>query len=244
MKGWKRFLWAVALTAAIVAPVRAESTEFTHAGGPCFQGALALSAPIRNVREFVPPEFPLIQAAGRAGLFAYTVECGSVSVNGGPASTATLTGVAAFVRPPDGSPGVQAYDILMTADREDYVAAHEELGLLMGNVTVGFEVTSILGPLVHVVAETPWAYSPYAWTLTAVRGPAQGMPLTTVHWQDGSRGRVLIEYAHTELNVTPGIGAIRAAPGSPLARLLGAEQQIAAGAILRFSYTGTVTLQP
>ena len=233
------------LLLGIGAPGRAQIDRFTHAGGPCFQGALALDAPVANVREFVPADFPLIEAAGRAALFAYTVECRDVSLNGGPASTATLTGVAAFVRPPDGSPGVQAYDILMTADRRAYVRAHRALGLLHGLVRVGFERTAIAGPVLDIVANTPWRYSPYRWTLTALAPPPLGLPLTTVHWQDGSRGRVLIQYDHTDLIVTPGIGSLTAAPGSPLARLLGREEVPATpGAILQFSYTGTVTLQP
>lgn len=238
-------LGVAVLILVIAAPGRAQIDRFTHAGGPCFQGAVALDAPVANVREFVPADFPLIEAAGRAALFAYTVECRAVSVNGGPASTATLTGVAAFVRPPDGSPGVQAYDILMTADRRDYVRAHNALGLLQGLVRVGFERTAAAGPILEIAADTPWRYSPYRWTLTAVAPPPAGVPLTTVHWQDGSRRRVLIEYDHTDLIVTPGIGSLTAAPGSPLARLLGTEHVPATpGAILQFSYTGTVTLQP
>ena len=186
----------------------------------------------------------MIQVAGRAALFAYTVEYRNVSVNGGPASTTTLTGVAAFVRPPDGSPGVQAYDILMTADRRDYVRAHRALGLLQGLVRVGFERTTVAGPVLDIAANTPWRYSPYRWTLAALAPPPLGIPLTTVHWQDGSRGRVLIEYDHTDLIVTLGIGSLSAAPGSPLAQLLGTDRvQTAAGAIIQFSYTGTVSLQ-
>lgn len=239
------FLCIAVLILAIGAPGRAQIDRFTHAGGPCFQGALALDAPVANVREFVPEDFPLIEAAGRASLFAYTVECQGVSVNDGPASTTTLTGVAAFVRPPDGSPGVQAYDILMTADRRDYVRAHRALGLLHGLVRVGFERTPVAGAVVDIDANTPWRYSPYRWTLTAVAPPPIGLALTTVHWQDGSRGRVLIQYDHTDLIVTPGIGSLSAAPGSPLARLLGTEHvETAVGAILQFSYTGSVTLQP
>lgn len=241
----RALLCTATLIVAVAMPSAAQIDRFGHVGGPCFQGALALDAPVANVREFVPADFPLIQAGGRAALFAYTVECERVSVTGGPESTARLTGVAAFVRPPDGSPGVQAYDILMTADRRDYVRAHNALGLLQGLVRVGFERTTVAGPVLDITAETPWRYSPYRWNLTAIAPPPAGLPLTTVHWQDGRRGRVLIEYDHTGLIVTPGFGSLTAAAGSPLARLLGTEEVTAApGAILQFSYSGTATLEP
>lgn len=236
-------MMALAVGAAVTAPGRAAPDAFGHAGGPCYQGALALTAPVANVRAFVPDDFPLLEAAGRAALFAYTVDCRDVAVEAGTPARARLTGVAAFVRPPDGSPGVEAYDIFMTADRADYVAAHTELGLFQGLVEVRFDRSGTL-PHVDISAETPWSYTPYAWNLTAVRAPKFGFPVTTVHWQDGTRGRVRIQYDHSDLIATPGIGSLTAAAGSPLAELLGSEQVHAPGAILRFSYSGTVALQP
>lgn len=234
---------ALALVLAAGLPAASEPAGFSSSGGPCFQGALALAVPTRNLRPFVPSDFPLIGGGGRASIFVYTVSCRSVSIDGGAPRDLTFTGVAAFVRPPDGSPGVQAYDILMTVDDEDYYDEVTALGLQQGLVDVGFETTKAAGPIVRVSANTPWEYSPYRWTLLAVKPPAYGLPLPTVHWQDGALGRVRTDDAHTNLILAPGIAKISAAPGSPLALIMGAESATGFGAILRFSYTQTLKLE-
>ena len=230
------------LAIAVVAPARAEPAGFSSSGGPCFQGALALAVPAKNLRPFVPSDFPLVGAAGRATIFIYTVSCEAVSIDGGTPRDLTFTGVAAFVLPPDGSPGVQAYDILMTVDDQEYFDHVTALGLEQGLVEVGFKTKKLAGPIVSVSANTPWEHSPYSWTLVAVKPPPYGIPLPTVHWQDGALGRVRTDDAHTNLILAPGVGRVTASPGSPLAQILGAESATGAGGILRFSYSQELVL--
>lgn len=243
MGPFRTLIVALAIALAVGSPAGSEPAGFSSAGGPCFQGALAFAVPTQNLRPFVPSDFPLVGAAGRASIFIYTVSCEAVAIDGGTPRDLTFTGVAAFVRPPDGSLGVQAYDILMTVDDADYHAEVSALGLDQGLVDVGFKTVPVAGPVVKISANTPWAYSPYRWMLLAVKPPALGVPVPTVHWQDGALGRVRTDDAHTNLIVAPGVGSVTASPGSPLARILGGNSAVGVGAILRFSYSQDVVLQ-
>lgn len=239
-----RVVFLFVLLAGLIGPAGAAPPGFASAGGPCFQGALALTAPSANVRRYVPADFPLVEAAGRAAIFAYTVRCEDFTVDDGPAQDVTLTGVAAFVLPPDGSLGVQVYDMLMTTDGLDFYQAVTELGLAQGFVEVGFTTRSVAGPVVQITADTPWVHSPYGWTLLAIKPPNVGVPFPSTHWQDGSRGRVRIDYAHSSLIITPGVGTLTAKAGSPLAHLLGTTSVTTPGAILQFSsFTAQTRLQ-
>ncbi len=165
-----------------------------------------------------------------------------MSIDGGPPRDLIFTGVAAFVKPPDGSLGVHAYDILMTVDDQEYFDHVAALGLEQGLVEVGFKTKPLAGPIVNVSANTPWEHSPYQWTLVAIKPPPFGIPFPSVHWQDGILGRVRTDGAHTNVLLAPGVGSVTATAGSPLAVILGAESATGAGGILRFSYSQELVL--
>lgn len=237
---------AAAILIAVVAaaaPASAGSSDEVRTQGTCTQGALATTVAAENLRPFVPDAFPLIlDESGTATIFVYTLACDGYRVGDGADGGAMITGVAAFVRPPDGSPGVEGYDLLMTTDHSAYHRGVTALGLFQGLVEVTMTIDPVAGPVVGLEADTPWSYSPYSYSMTSAAPPPVGVTFPSVHWQLGSRGLVRSDYTHTSFILTPGVGEIRAAGESPLARILGATTVRAAGGILRFSFTGTTKL--
>lgn len=238
----RSFGLAIGMFALLQASIAAGSDEVATQGS-CFQSALATAVNASDVRPFVPSEFPLVlEPAGKASVFIYTVDCDDYRVDGGPAGDTMITGVAAFVLPRDGSPGVEAYDILMTTDHAAFYSGMTGLGLFQGLVHATMTVAPVAGPVVGISADTPWSHSPYSYEMTAITPPPAGITFPSVHWQLGSRGLVRTDYTHSNFIITPGTGAISAAAGSPLATILGATTAQGAGGILQFSFTGVTKL--
>jgi hypothetical protein len=238
-------LVAVTLIAAAAIPATASAAGPKPSGysysGSCEQVGAFVPADADAVRRHVPAGWPLYDVGGKAIVLVTGGSCRD-AIDGGPQGVDNRFGlVAAASGPPDARLGAgEGYDIWWLHSNPAEVRMFRRAGFYSrGLRSTSVAVRSGLGTL-EGVAEVPWSRSAFTVRVDASAVWAPPFELTSYHWHANSYGLSLLKPHHTGFTVAGGTGEVTAAPGSPLAAMLGATHATGLGMIARFDFSATI----
>ncbi len=204
--------------------------------GDCTESVVGVLVDAEKARALVPDGFVVREVAGKAQVNVFAEDC-VVSVDDGAEFETTLSGTGVVLQSPAG-----VYGFTWNSDAGRYFSAYHRLGV--GSLVPGsnYDARQVAPGVVHSEAQIPGDFS-----LTFDSGDATSPndledAITSVHWGYGRFGAVKGTYPHDVKSVAGGIGVLEAAPGSPLAKLIGTDPVEAPGLFLRFHATGVVEL--
>lgn len=248
--------WAAILALAVVMllmlqPAAVGETDRSfETSGSCTIALLRPQTDPDNVRPYLPEGFnPDVNPAGKAELQIEFAECAPFRVDGaeGPpniGSTVTVRVVPHDDVETNNSEAAWGYDLWQATTRSDFHEAAARLGYRAALVkNARFELTRT-GPVDAVAASVPWGYSPYSLTMTAGEPPPVGIEHTGFHYHLGPHGLVEIEYPLDNLAINGAVATLSARPGSPLAKILGADSITTWGALITLDFVGKHRLIP
>lgn len=218
--------------AALGKPGAPTGREFSMEADDCDEVQIAVPVPLENAQAELPPGFVAAERAPGIGRVAISVRrCQAMSVNEVPTESEKflLAEVGVFLETPPGA-SLEFYQLwgLSTVDTLSSRMTH--LGLEGGLVTgMSLDLTALGGAV-----SVPWPTSTYDYSVNAPGPAVIDFPGTTfTWWHDGPRGRIRSVYTFPDEKVRiPFVGTINAAPGSPLADLLGSTQAVGLGAVI------------
>lgn len=235
------FGFVAALVLSAPAPALAEPLAAFTYSGRCEQVGAFVPADAGAVREYVPADWPLYEVAGKAILLVTAGSCRD-SIAGGPEGIENRFGlVAAASGPPDPRLGAgEGYDIWWTHSDRAHHRMFRRAGFFSRRVReTRVEVSEGL-VTVTGEAQVPWRRSPFNVRVTGAPVWTPPTDLTSYHWHARRTGLSLLKSAHSDFTVAGGSGEVTAAPGTPLARLLGGTRAAGAGAIFRFDFSAAI----
>jgi hypothetical protein len=208
--------------------------------GNCTEVALSVRVPASRVHGFVPSRFKVSEdAAGTAGIGIFAERCRLAAGGDAPSEDSYLFGTFTSVRDSAGA-GDGEFDFSWTTTDRAYHGRLRTLGFgeLVPRAT--FELSEVVGGL-GFRARVPGGAMPFSFEGRS--GPAPTLPpiedFPSRHWSAGSGQRfVRCDYLHDFTRETGAVGTVQAAPGSPLAEMIGDEPVQAAGLLLEFDFTG------
>lgn len=235
---------AAVVTVAAPPSALADTDRSYDTSGHCTIAGAFIKTDPDNVRPYLPEAFPPdVDPAGNATLQIEFFECAPFVVDGrdGPTRIGSTVTVGVVPHPgveTDNTEGVWGYDLWSADSRSDHHAAASRLGYNVPLVKQStFDLTR-LGAVDRVTATVPYDYSPYAFELTAGTPPPTSIEHTGYHYHLGPHGLVEITYPLEILSASTGVATVTAAPGSPLAEILGAESRTSAGLLLTLDFIG------
>lgn len=244
--------------AVLVGPVQAADEEASDKsfvsvtrceGFGVFQTLPADAATVRSVGN-VPDEFTLRgEATGTTFLTVGAFICNPAVIDGVDVGRFLYANVSVQLASHSGG-----YDIWQFTDLPAVHSRLQRIGIfspLLKDMEV--DIDTIAGGPVSGSASIPWTSSPYILdaaidpaTAPFVAGinacsspprPSAGGCFVSDHWFKGPQGTVYSAHANCNASAAPAAVTIRAAAGSPLAEILGAQEVTVSGLWLRFEAT-------
>lgn len=237
------FLSVGALWLAAPAAASAGRDLLSYGGTECHEAVALFDVDADRVRPYVPSDYALGTfgvgepkvAASVAGL-----ACEKFEVDGQPSAPWKMAWLSVQVRPPDRS-YFNNYLIWGPTQNAGLHSRLAGLGLgergYLGRLSIDSEIGELQSSSVMTV---PWSYSPH--TLRVETAGPFSAPLARgfTIWRSGSHGNVVINGQIANERLQAGTATVTAAPGSPLARIIGSERVTGAALISTFEFTATV----
>lgn len=220
-----------ALAAAFTGTAQAlpeEGPIFTTTGEDCrnFTVSLDGSMDAEVAREMTPERFtPVDPPSG----FVEMATCPSGKVNGVEIGAYTIAEAAIAIEAPadiDGTSGPVEQDIYALSQLDTNAVlsgVKSDAGYRSEVIDIGFDYTP--GPPQRIEGTIPWPFSPYTMEADLIGGvPIPGVSLITRIWTAGPKGVVVTENNIFEIAAgSTGVSTAHFEPGSPLAKLAGAD---------------------
>jgi hypothetical protein len=180
-----------------------------------------------NLEGHLPRGFePPLDPAGLATLQVEFFRIDPFTVDGRTGSPRIGSVITAHVIARNGSGDTWGYDLWHAQSRSDFHSAFIRLGGFSGHVQNATFQRETVGGVELVEASIPWSYSSYSYSVAvSSTSPPLLDPFLSqgCHYQLGKHGLIRIFYPLRDIRAGGGVGTLRAAPGSPLAEILGAE---------------------
>jgi hypothetical protein len=204
----------------------------------CSEVVLGVTVDRAAVDDHVPDTFVIYEAAGKTELAVFTESC-LVRVEDGSWNPTVVSGVLVFVRDPEGSEALHAFDLHWGTDDPAYLAALRRLGV--GDHTPGsifdLEVQTTTS---EIHSEINWKRSPFAISATVLSATDERGPFESVHWLAGNHGLVRSRFPH-QITVRPAQGVLTTTPGTLLHDIVGAERVTTVGVYFEFTVDDGIT---
>ena len=236
---------AAALAAAALAPAGAAGAGYAP-GRDCREQQAFVEGDPAVVEERLPDRYTAVRspASGRPIVFARGLRCDQLTV-GGSSAPATMGSYGVLIESPDGRGCGSAIPGLGSAEGEvppvcnwyvlRWIASDLRVVDWLRSRTPGFPATHVPG-LVFELGESdpagggaPFTFraggpSPFTIEATAREGERE-VSVRGGYWAETPQGTVKVDLTSDDLRAGDGSGVVRAAPGTELARLLGAEER-------------------
>ncbi len=214
--------------------------EFTGKG--CREFMAIIQVPVQNVREFVPDNITILgQETGETMFFAGLKACDEYSVNGALPQPGMVSDVGVLIEAPDGSDGNHYYQLWMASDHEDFVGAHEALGVWGGLAQTNYTETELAPQALEANAQIRWGEGSY--TIDGTSGGSPSAPAAQfTGWPGGSLGLFRVEKSFTYSHYAAGEGSVVGSSGSPMQSLLGTVYKDGAALHNHYDMVGSAQL--
>ncbi len=213
--------------------------------GTCVEALVNVSVETARLDPYVPDEFTISETVpGRAGISVWSAHC-EVSVDGGPRVAGFAGGVFTGVGGMPCHGQLSTYSLSWVTSSREIFRHWRPLdhGELVEGAT--FDYSHVTGVVGEARGRVPEGTSPFALRADVVEGEPDdtlGAPGTPCHWTGGRHGLIRGTYPHDFHMFGSGWGEVRAAPGSPLAKVMGGERRTGEVLFSRFDYQGVVEL--
>jgi hypothetical protein len=218
--------------------------------GVCDDAILFVPVDAANVRPYLPRGYVALGDEGgqsdKAILGVTVCKSGPLTLDGQPLPPALFNDVMVPINaPPDcgkvagGCDGAHFYVLWQTGTSRavhERQAALGEHGAFVRDMTFD-DVPGMVGGTIAVTM--PWRVSPFSGDYSYTGVATAGIPSSNTFWQVTRAGAVLrITTQFTDQELTrPVEGALHAAAGTPLARILGSTEATAPGSYAHFEFT-------
>lgn len=213
---------SLVLAAACIgsAPAAARSLELS--ARECRSATVGIVPNPVRARELIPPPF---QPTNPAGGQVEVIRCADWSIDGestGPGAVAVL---GLFVQSPYGEPQWPAgprhmYFVWRHVDSRPIANQMRRIGL-NGDFVPGISLEDAAPDATAVTAEVPWALSPHSLSLEVGPPSLQSGIASATWWHVGPHGIIRTRIRSAGGSARLGSGSVTAAPGTPLAGLIG-----------------------
>lgn len=209
--------------------VMQEGRSFSYVGTECAEAVGLVPIDGAVAAAAVAPYKPKLLPGGKAVLGVAIARCQSISVDGAPAAAGGFSDVGLDIElPPEAGPGPHIYQLWQTTDHGELDRSMRHLGMAGG--LVGITWSSPLPGTAR--AQVEWGEGDYEVTTPHL----PGMPSTNganVWWHRGEKGVIRVtNHGPTYDAPIPVLVTVNAAPGSPLAQLMGAMQVVVPGGVV------------
>lgn len=204
----------------------------------CKEYFLNLVVDAAGARAVVPTNFTILGGAqGRATVAIGVAKCKKTGLQGNESENVSLSDAGVMIQPPDGAPGIHAYQLWSHTDVREQRAAMRTLGIPsdLGEFTLD---QGALTPLAPAKATAGANASNY--TITgATLAPRAPINFEISWWRATNNGTIRIHYVFTGTSAEAR-GTVTAPTGSPVAKLLGTTSAEGGGFLPQFGGTGRV----
>lgn len=228
-----------------------EDIEEFRFSADCAVGLFFVPGDADAVQAFLPAGYTALgdPITRRATLIVEAGSCSNASIDGSAADPFLFGEILALVGPPGHEAG-SVYDFGAPTSSPGLAARWNRLGLSpLHLLTKAMAVELEEGPTSSLVADVPWSFSPYSFTIQVADQQFVNPDPNDrcCAWTEGSRGTVGTRFrlSHDgepgELDAA-GEGTLRAEADSPLGLMMGSETFTGSGFIRRFHFDAIVTL--
>lgn len=216
---------------------------FTFKAVECPEPVAVFSIDAAVADDYVPAPFTvLLNPVGKATLAVAAANCQEIFINKASKGQALLSDVGIVIHNPEDpeAGGQHIYQLWQLTDNAGLRKAMARVGMFGALVSEATFEQSLLQASADF---SDWAHSPYEMEAT-VAGAIALPPGANTWWHLGPHGVIKISYEFPAAEGSPGTTTVTAAPESPLAELLGAEERRAEnlGMTVHHEYTGRIEL--